>query len=70
MSDTSHEHDVCVMPVFCGRERQCWVEVRRLLRGEDLGQLHAPPCFVSLLRSLYEVETVRQGISRRAGNDA
>lgn len=68
--------EVCLYPARCGRWRRCLVEQRMLNKGEDLGALHAPPCFLSLLRSLEEVETARRALQRSDqglpewGNDA
>lgn len=56
----SYEYqETCLTPNYCTTARRCFHEQQRLKRGEDLGTLHAPPCFLSLLRSLEEVETAR-----------
>lgn len=62
--------EVCPIPSECGWRRGCQLERWGLKKGKELGKLHSPPCFLSLLRSIEEdAEAAIDLDRRRRGRD-
>ena len=60
MSDIRLDPPVCVCPGVCVRTGRCRLELIRLWKGEELGVAETYPCFLSLRRSVDDLQAVRE----------